>query len=118
MTAIDGDVWHYTCRHRAALIGRRGLLVPASQPLFQNLPLIWLTDLAVPDVEALGLTSTTLACDRTECRYRVADVVNVRPWLEFAEQMQLDRRTVSTLTLGRQPRHWFVSTTAVRVRAA
>lgn len=111
---LNDSLWHYTCRHRAALIGRRGVLTPNAQPWFDGVELVWLTDLDVPDADALGLQSTILRCDRTEVRYRVTDGPAV-PWSEWAEDAHIDRRVRSELTFGRRPRHWFVSTVPVTV---
>lgn len=111
------DLWHYTCRHRAALIGASGVLAPHDQLVLGGVALVWLTDLDVPDVDALGLTSTMLSCDRTEARYRVTGGETL-PWAEWAELSHVDRRTRSELTFGRRPRHWFVSTSPVPVLRA
>lgn len=108
------SLWHYTCHHRAALIGRRGVLMPNRQPFLNGIEVVWLTDLDTPDVDGLGLTSTTLRCDRTEVRYRVVSGDAV-PWREWAETNRIDRTTRSELTFGRRPRHWFVATGPVGV---
>lgn len=111
-------LWHYTCRHRAALIGRRGVLTPHPQAVLGGVAVVWLTDLDEPDREALGLTSTTLRCDRTEVRYRVLAADAMMPWRDWAESAHVDRTTVSELTFGRRPRHWFVATEPVAVERA
>lgn len=107
-------LWHYTCHHRAKLIGRRGVLRPHLHPLLDDIPVVWLTDLAVPDVDGLGLTSTTLRCDRTEVRYRVIEGHAI-PWREWRMTLRVDPVTISELTFGRRSRHWFVSTGPVAV---
>jgi hypothetical protein len=112
------DLYHYTCRHRAELIGRRGVLDPSPQPLLRTrddryAELVWLTDLAEPDAEALGLTSHMLQCDRTEVRYRVVDPSAVEPWRTY--RLRLDRVDVSALELGRRHDRWYVSARPVEV---
>lgn len=105
-------LWHFTCRHRAERIGRRGLLTPHHHPIIED-SLVWLTDLAVPDPELLGLTSTFIACDRTEVRYRVTDPSVATPWVEL--RAQYDPRLVSQLEAFRAPHHWWVSRLEVPV---
>ena len=107
-------LWHYTCRHAATMIGRRGMLTPNPQPYLDGARLVWLTDLAVPDVAALGLTSDTLSCDRTEVRYRVlaGEVVS---WSAWAAEAKVDPLTLSAFTFGRRPAHWYVSPGPVAV---
>lgn len=113
------DVYHYTCRHRAELIGRRGVLDPSPQPFLRTrdgeryAELVWLTDLADPDAEALGLTSHHLSCDRTEVRYRVVDPSPVQAWRTY--KLRLDRTDVSALELGRRHDLWYVSARPVEV---
>lgn len=109
-------LWHFTCRHLGALIGVRGVLTPHPHPML-GVAVVWLTDLDVPDVDALGLTSTTLGCDRTAVRYRVTGGETLS-WSEWAESAHVDRRVRSELTFGRRPRHWFVSTAPVSVLRA
>lgn len=74
----------------------------------------WFTDLDVPIRDALGLTSTILACDRTRCRFRVTDASTVTPWVQAAA-----RRTpwgqYLEQTDGARPMHWYVSTEPVPV---
>lgn len=110
------QLFHYTCRHQAALIGRRGTLTPHPQPLLGQ-PLVWLTDLPEPDAEALGLTAHTLSCDRTAVRYRVMRAPDVLTWREWAERERIPRPIRSELELGRRARHWYVSSTPVEAVA-
>lgn len=108
-------LYHFTCDH-----GRRGIngtVIPAT---FQDQRFIgtpgeyaWFTDLAIPIRDALGLTSTTLSCDRTKHRYRVLESSAIHPWTEA-------RRTYSwgadlERAPGARPMHWFVATEAVSV---
>lgn len=110
------ELYHYTCRHAARRIGRRGTLVPNPQPFLVRSglpPLVWLTDLDVPDAEALGLTAHHLACDRTEVRYRVVDASTVQAWRTY--KLRLDRLEVSALELGHRHAVWYVSAAPVPV---
>lgn len=116
---MTGDLYHFTCRHSAGRIGRRGTLTPVRQPALaaSGAPrLVWLTDLDAPERVALGLTSTTLACDRMEVRYRVVDASTVQSWQTF--KVRLDRTEVSALELGRRHRSWYVSAAPVAVEVA
>ena len=109
-------VYHYTCRHTAKRIGRRGVLVPTPQPFLGGVELVWLTDLADPDREGLGLTSNMIACDRTEVRYRVLDASTVQAWRTY--KLRLDRSHVSALEFGHRHGSWYVSTAPVPVELA
>jgi len=60
------QLWHYTCDHAHAAIGAVGTLHTIGVARY-----IWLTDLAEPDRDALGLTMRLVTCDRTAHRYRV-----------------------------------------------
>lgn len=114
MTAL----FHFTCSHARRVISYRGVLRPHPQPYLDNIPIVWLTDLEWPDVGALGLTSHTLRCDRTENRYTVVDPLLIAAYRfdEWADARLIDRRARSMLTLGCQPRHWWVCEHEVPVR--
>lgn len=106
-------LYHYTCEHAALDIGERGTLRP-------HLGLIWLTDLDVPMRDALGLTSNTLACDRTAFRYRVLDDTPCMWWIGWSRLRQESWRPwVAELEAapGVRPVHWWVSTAPVPVVA-
>lgn len=110
-------LWHYTCEHSAAKLGASGLLVPALELVpFERrdrLPwwgdLVWLTDLAVPIRDALGLSSLGLVCDRIEHRYRVTDAETCRWWIEARKVMPSEWRVPLEQAPGARPRHWWVS---------
>ena len=109
-------LFHYTCAHAANKIGRRGLLFPYPQPFAPEIgPVVWLSDLAVPDRWALGLTSRYLSCDRTEYRYRVATKLAV-PYSAMRGLIRPDVR--ADLEAFGQADRWWVSRHAVEaVRA-
>lgn len=107
------SLYHYTCvDHGRAGIGDEGLIVPAAHLTDRDLPwmshLVWLTDLPVPQREALGLTSRFARCDRTAHRYRVTggDVV---AWWRFARAIPREVREQLEGAEGARPVHWFVS---------
>jgi hypothetical protein len=79
--------------------------------------LVWLTDLDTPDADALGLTTSYIACDRTEYRYRVTDHAGVITWAEWVDlqRPRYDLTFVSAFTMGRRPRHWWVADVPVPV---
>lgn len=115
MTAL----WHYTCDHGHEDIGAR--LVPGTwlQP-GRRMPwtsrVVWLTDMAVPDRDALGLTMHIAACDRTVHRYRVTDDSAVVRYVEWAREAlyRLQREQVENVP-GALPMHWWVSDEPVSV---
>lgn len=97
-------LYHFTCRHVASRISRRGFLRPWPQPALGGVAFVWLTDLEAPDPDALGLTSHTLACNRLERRY-VVHVDDAQPW----DAVKGALPTVpASFERGRQPEHWFV----------
>lgn len=113
---IEKTLYHYTCREH----GHRGLgdvgrlRVPDSRTL-SPLKLIWLTDLEIPMAEPLGLTHYTLACDRTEIRYRVTDNEGIEPWHEHRRELPEELVWPIELAPGAMPMHWFVAATPVPV---
>lgn len=111
-------LYHYTCDHGYAALGDAGNLVPAydlaPDRLEQWWParLVWLTDLAVPDRDALGLTRRIARCDRTAYRYRVTDEADVSPWIRVRRSFPAEELEWQA---GVRPRHWYVSGVPVPV---
>jgi hypothetical protein len=109
-------LYHYTCDHSLAGIRRIRHLMPHVQPLLGDIQLIWLTDMAVPDRLALGLTSVSLNCDRTKHRITVpADSHMVKPWIRFARKLPMEQRHALELASGARPMHWWVARNPVPV---
>ena len=110
-------LFHYTCDHGRTALGEGGLLRPAGQLTDRPLPwtgeFVWLTDLAHPNADALGLTRTLAPCDRTRHRYRVTDVRDVVPWTDAAHRLARPIREEIEGEPGSRPRHWFVSVVPV-----
>lgn len=122
-------LYHYTCQHGRIAIGAKGtLLTPKAQhskrqiaQLFRDYRrelknLIWLTDLDVPHAEALGLTSYSLPCDRTQHRYRVADdAQRIGHWMQW--RGGFNPRLVHELesASGAMPMHWWITSSPVPV---
>lgn len=101
-------LYHYTCRHSAEGIERDGFLSPHPQPVLAGLCLVWLTDLDHPDRAALGLTSYSLECDRTEFRVTAGTSVAV-PWPAYRRACGLGRAARALETApGALPMHWWV----------
>jgi hypothetical protein len=91
-------LFHYTCDHGRAALGRAGFAVPirthsptAAAQLPEELAwmaeLVWFTDQRHPDPVALGLTRATIDCDRTRFRYRVTDPAGIDPWLTVTRSL-------------------------------
>ena len=112
------DLYHFTCAHRAPLIGGRGVLKPNPQPMLGGVALVWLTDLAVPDRDGLGLTSSLVRCDRTEFRYRALSHIGVQAWMISSWRARLHSDLLADFELFGQPLRWFVSAQPVPVEAA
>ena len=112
-------LYHYTCDHSHAQIDGELLSALAQHPhedrfmLSGPHQLVWMTDLAHPNRDALGLTSHILACDRTVHRYRVTDPSKVVPWVKVRRAYRWAEELESAD--GARPRHWWVSGVAVPV---
>jgi hypothetical protein len=124
-TRATRKLYHYTCQHGRLAIGSYGYVLPlwswnprAGARLGERWrPLAevsWFTDLDSPwPPRALGLTRSTIRCDRTQYRYRVVDDRDVVPWLDSPyrrEPLLLLERAGGAL-----PRHWYVATKPVVV---
>src|SRR5258708_39094220 len=109
-------LFHYTCSCCAEKIGESGRLKPSNYWITAGGDaLVWLTDCATPDRFALGLTSLTLPCDRTEIRY-IVETNNAEPWQLYARRKRVYESEEERLKFegGREPEHWFVTTFTVR----
>ena len=101
--------YHYTCDHGHRLIG--GTIVPGETlgRYDYDGPHVyaWFTDLAHPNRDALGLTSTILSCDRIEHRYRVTDTRDLIHWAH----VRRDHPWAALLESapGARPMHWWVA---------
>lgn len=98
-------------------------MLPFAHPHMAGIRLVWLTDMAVPDRAALGLTSHTLTCDRLECRYLVAPCADILPWaavrragLGKAMLQTAGAGALIAFEAGRQPDRWFVSLSSLTAR--
>ena len=118
------DFYHYTCAHSAPLILRSGVVKPLGQlgNLAGQMPadrqwmldIAWFTDLPDPLREALGLTSETLQCDRTEWRVTVSDPSGLVHWPRFARG-RVPREQRDDLERYGRPAHRWVSEAPVPV---
>lgn len=115
------SLYHYTCLHSAPGILASGLLTPNSHPLCPPakgeapLGFVWLTDLAAPDRLGLGLTSKTLACDRTQHRFEAAAANRARRWSQARETLPPSFVAALESVPGVKPAHWWVSLAPVAV---
>ena len=115
-TMSTPTLYHYTCDHAHQLIGMRGKLKPNRHPWLTR-PLLWLTDLDHANIQALGLTSLTLDCDRTAWRYRIRDGYTrgqpkgtVEPWITSRARRESASIDVVYLEMPpAQPEHWWIS---------
>jgi hypothetical protein len=100
-------LYHYTCEHGRA--GIDGLLVPGPDGF------IWLTDMAYPNRDALGLTMNYTRCDRTRYRYRVTDNSGAVPWTTVRRSARPAWREWIEEAPGVRPRHWWIAIDPVPV---
>ena len=113
-------LYHFTCDHGIHGISQDGSVRPNTQPLLRTAPpIIWLTDLDVPDRSALGLTSMMLECDRTRHRLDV-DAEHVRGllhWPAAAREWKIPRPVRDLLeNSGALPMHWYVTAAPIDVQ--
>lgn len=109
-------LYHYTCGHGADGIRRDGEIRPNQHPMVSKVPVVWLTTLELPDRQALGLTSQTLTCDRTEWRVTVQSG-DVEPWHVFARRHRVRREVRDVMEDGRMPMLWWVAVDPLPVDA-
>lgn len=107
------DLWHYTCAHHVSGILTDGVVKPMAPQGFPSLA--WFTDLSVPHRDALGLTSTMLACDRTAHRFRVSARADVLPYVRIRRDLPARWREALETAEGAMPMHWWVSPVPVPV---
>lgn len=107
---VPAVLWHYTDEK----FGHPGILgTGVIQPGLDGL--VWMTDLAEPNREAIGLTrvSVMVGLDRGARRYRVNEVQTSVPWLQFRSLLDrgdwADQIDELEGYPGSLPRHWFVS---------
>jgi hypothetical protein len=118
------ELFHYTCLHSAPAIKRDGLVLPLAdfRPDLADLPpwayFAWFTDLDIPHAEALGLTRSTLACDRTVCRFRVLDASPVTQWIGSFARRRSPWASRLEAVPGVLPAHWWLAAGPVKVKAA
>ena len=98
--------YHYSCRHGAVGIRGTGWVRPNSHPLLCH-ELVWLTDMAQPAMNALGLTSHTIDCDRTAYRVTV-QTDNAVWWPIWARRLDLETRRKFDTAYGAMPARWWV----------
>lgn len=105
------SLYHYTCAHVRARLGRRAMITPQVQPSLGNVRLIWLTDQGTPDRAALGLTSTILTCDRLAFRYRV-EAAGAVPWNDWKTRLPFTMIARLESVAGTDPAIWYVLTSS------
>lgn len=116
---MTARLFHYTCTHGRNALGPGGTLIPvvlqrpdavaminpAARAL---LGMVWATDMAAPDVWALGLTRDTIQCDRTRYRYSVPAASFYR-WGRVRHNMEPALVDALELAPGAEPVHWWVA---------
>lgn len=123
------NLYHYTCDHGREALGDLGqlrtaaeLMSPAKRDsldpgLVALLSWCWLTDLATPHRDALGLTSHTLGCDRAAHRYQVVlpTKTGAIRWTGARRYFRADLREELESAPGAMPRHWYIAPSGVQV---
>jgi hypothetical protein len=102
-------LWHFTCDHGHRALGARGLLKPNVHVLMPALgAVVWLTTDGAPHRDDVGLTSTTLRCDRMAYRYRVTEEKPpVVPWA--TARTLVDPQVVADLESYAEPSTWWLA---------
>ncbi len=99
-------LYHFTCEHGHTGISKTGVLLPNRHPFAPGVgPLLWLTDLADPTPEAVGLTSEWQPCNRLAHRYRVCSKA-AKSWTLIRPRFPL--RVVEDMESFGTPEHWWV----------
>jgi hypothetical protein len=110
---LPTPLFHYTCAHcRPKIMEDGGVIRPGVDGL------VWLTDMPIPNRDALGLTRNFITCDRTEFRFAVLAVEGVRWWPEFRrghpEPQWLTWAEWLENAPDVRPAHWYVSALPVK----
>jgi hypothetical protein len=102
-------LYHYTCDHGDRDIRKEGALRGNAHPLMPDAgPIIWLTDMDVPDMAALGLTKWLIRCDRTRFRFSV-ETDRAEHWPRAARRLCApDARRGLDFAPGARPMHWWI----------
>lgn len=114
-TPEDGPVlYHYSCEHLFEDIGEEGTLLPLSHrrevdPRAWPSLFVWMTDMTIPQPDALGLTRRTLRCDRTKYRYRITGGEAIERWVDAARRLDRNTRAMLENEPGARPAHWWFS---------
>lgn len=99
-------LYHFTCQHGHAGILKTGTLIPHPHIFAPGAgPILWLTDLAEPSAESVGLTSTLTRCNRLAHRYRV-ETKAAKPWALLRPRFPAN--IVADMESFGQPDHWYV----------
>lgn len=110
------ELIHLTCRHGERGIVAAGMLVkPHPQVVIGNMELSWFTHVPNARNVALGLTSHTLKCDRTERRFRVLEPEKVFRWNDVRAVMPRESVVLLEAGHGTRPEWWWVSQEPVLV---
>jgi hypothetical protein len=109
-------LYHFTCIDGYRRIGRHNcLLIPQGpHPLLNNIRVIWLTTLPVPDQETTGLGRVRTTCDRMAFRYVVTDPRGCTPWLGSPERAAAPADSLEALESYGDPEHWWITSTPLR----
>lgn len=109
-------LYHYTCSDSAKHIDEDGFLRPWPQIQLPGRPiLVWLTDMAEPDPQLLGLSMSHISCDRTAFRYEADNEIAAIPWRTWAAVHAVPYEKRVELEADRAPDQWFVWPAKVRV---
>lgn len=106
-------LYHLTCDHGRKGIGRRGTVAPnvrGAHLTVPGVPLVWLTSEWDVPPSALGLTSFTLGCNRTEFVYAVDEPRGAVRWVDSPHRTQLAIQMLEAP--GTRPELWWVSSVA------
>lgn len=100
-------LYHFTCEHGHRDIETSGFLKPFPHPFMPGVgPLLWLTDLAEPTPDSVGLTSAYITCNRLKYRY-IVRCKAVTHWFDIRERAP--KWLVADMESFGQPEHWWVA---------
>ena len=114
------SLYHFTCvDHGHPAIQASGVLRPNLHRLLPELgPIVWLTDLAEPTRDAVGLTSVHLSCDRLAVRYELRQgAVADLQWWPFVRE-RCAPNVVADLQRFGLSSHWWITGKPVPLETA
>ena len=106
-------LYHYTCAHALEKIKEMGTLLGSVHPILRfHGRIVWLTDLDVPVVRAIGMPKPTRDCDRLQYRISVSGEWDTVAWWPVWSQRNVAlplRQALEVNEQGALFAHWWLA---------